>query len=202
MSLIRSSFRNRLVCLLLLWGTTLLATERYIITGGPGVGKTTILNSLKKFGYGVVAEAATDLINEGLAKQVPAPWNVPGFSVKIALLQEERQKASHELDAEVIFFDRSPIDVFAYDFLLRGSSAPSTTRIVQDLLDNHFYNRTVFFIESLGYCEETTVRKDSLEKSLKIERALEKTYRALGFKLVRIPAAPIEERVQKILKAL
>lgn len=36
--------------------------RRYIVTGGPGVGKTTIINFLEAQGYAVIHEAATDII--------------------------------------------------------------------------------------------------------------------------------------------
>ena len=36
--------------------------KRYILTGTPGSGKTTILHKLKSQGFRVVEEAATDII--------------------------------------------------------------------------------------------------------------------------------------------
>ena len=36
--------------------------RRYIITGAPGAGKTTIVTALRERGYPVVDEAATDVI--------------------------------------------------------------------------------------------------------------------------------------------
>ena len=36
--------------------------KRYILTGAPGSGKTAILRQLEREGFGVVDEAATDVI--------------------------------------------------------------------------------------------------------------------------------------------
>ncbi|WP_261881219.1 ATP-binding protein, partial [Mycobacterium marinum] len=37
-------------------------TRRYILTGTPGAGKTSIVRRLAELGHAVVAEAATDVI--------------------------------------------------------------------------------------------------------------------------------------------
>jgi len=39
---------------------------KFILTGGPGVGKTTLIERFKRQGFQVVPEAATYLINERL----------------------------------------------------------------------------------------------------------------------------------------
>ncbi|MBX9690049.1 MAG: ATP-binding protein, partial [Candidatus Obscuribacterales bacterium] len=36
-----------------------------VITGGPSVGKSTLLNELRKNGFAVVSEQATEVIKEG-----------------------------------------------------------------------------------------------------------------------------------------
>lgn len=47
----------------------------HIITGGPGVGKTTILKALEKSGYGVIPEIAREIIREQVAtKGDGLPW--------------------------------------------------------------------------------------------------------------------------------
>jgi len=58
----------------------------YILTGGPGTGKTSVLEELEKRGYAVKPEAATMLIRQELANGITAPWSKPGFQLKISLL--------------------------------------------------------------------------------------------------------------------
>ncbi|MBK9281414.1 MAG: AAA family ATPase [Candidatus Obscuribacter sp.] len=43
---------------------------KFVITGGPSVGKTTIVKGLQNLGYRVVHEIATQLIREGKS----LPW--------------------------------------------------------------------------------------------------------------------------------
>lgn len=62
--------------------------RRYILTGAPGAGKTAILRQLELEGYGVVEEAATDLIAARQAHGVAEPWLRPGFVDTVAKLQK------------------------------------------------------------------------------------------------------------------
>ncbi len=175
-------------------------SNKYVITGGPGVDKTTIINYLSDLGYSVVQEAATDLIRKELAQQIEAPWSKADFNEKVAKLQEERQGETEDLDGSGgIFFDRCPVDAISYDLLYDFEPTHPTIRIVQSLLDKNYYNKKVFLIENLGSCLQTEVRAETLDQVLKIESLLEKNYRALGFQIVRIPACPVEERARKIM---
>jgi predicted ATPase len=38
--------------------------KRYVVTGGPGAGKTAVIRQLEMDGFSVVEEAATDIIAE------------------------------------------------------------------------------------------------------------------------------------------
>ena len=50
-------------------------SHRYVITGGPGVGKTSIIHYLRDCGYHVLGEAATDVIRQSLEKGIAKPWD-------------------------------------------------------------------------------------------------------------------------------
>jgi predicted ATPase len=49
--------------------------KRYIVTGAPGAGKTAIIRQLEIDGFGVVEEAATDVIALCHANGIGEPWN-------------------------------------------------------------------------------------------------------------------------------
>ena len=65
--------------------------HRFIVTGAPGSGKTSILAALRDRGYTVVAEAATDVIAAEQAGGDDEPWTRPAFIDKIVELQRARQ---------------------------------------------------------------------------------------------------------------
>jgi len=85
------------------------AVRRYIVTGAPGAGKTTIVAGLRDRGYAVVGEAATDVIARGQALGRAEPWQDAGFVDAIALVQRERELAPVPPATGVEVFDRSPL---------------------------------------------------------------------------------------------
>jgi len=95
--------------------------RRYIVTGAPGAGKTTILATLRAWGYAVVDEAATDLIAREQALGCGEPWRDAGFVDAIALLQRERQEHPAPPGTAVRVYDRSPICTLA---LTAGDAGP------------------------------------------------------------------------------
>ena len=86
--------------------------KRYILTGTPGCGKTSILRCFEVAGYAVIEEAATDIIALRQAQGIAEPWTHPGFIEDITNLQKLRQMRIADV-TEVQFYDRSPLCTYA-----------------------------------------------------------------------------------------
>jgi predicted ATPase len=172
--------------------------RRYIITGAPGVGKTTILAALRGRGYAVVDEAATD-VNVGLqALGRDEPWRDPGFIDSITLLQRERLAQPAPPATAVQVFDRSPICTLALARYLKLPVTPILRKEIERVVAEELYQPRVFFVHLLGFITPTAVRRISLAQSVTFERFHEQAYRSHGFELVDVPAATIEERLDLI----
>ena len=70
---------------------------------------------------------------------------------------------------------------------------------VQSVIDQQFYNQTVFFIDNLNGCEKTEIRHENLSELLLIEQHIEQNYRALGYNVVHITKDTVENRTKQIL---
>jgi predicted ATPase len=173
--------------------------RRYIITGAPGVGKTSIINHLNQLGQGVFHEAATEVISQELVQGVEKPWEKEGFREKLVTLHEKHQQEALALKTSVVFFDRSPVDTLSFCLRLNAIPTNILRTCVQTMIDTGYYERTVFLIESLNLYEQTPIRSESKEESLIMEKHLEYNYKTLGFKVIRIPKDSIEARTQRIL---
>jgi predicted ATPase len=172
--------------------------KRYILTGTPGCGKTSILRLLEVAGYAVVEEAATDVIAMLQARGVDEAWRDPSFIDDIVNLQKQRQMQSAALSSPAQFFDRSPVCTYA---LSRWLGFPISTTLddeMKRIRAEQIYERQVFFIDNLGFCEPTAARRISFDDALKFEQVHEQAYREFDFECVRIAAGDVLGRVEQI----
>lgn len=160
-----------------------------VITGGPSVGKTTIISMLRERGYAVVSEQATQIIKEGEV----LPW------VDRARFQQEVLR--RQLDAEApyvgsdvpIFLDRGLFDGEAY-YISDGMPIPEA---FQNLPADRY--SLALLIEELEFFDNNGVRFEDLEFTRKITPIIENCYTSRNIPVARIPAMPPEERVDFVL---
>lgn len=169
-------------------------TEWIVLTGAPNSGKSSVLERLAFLGHHVVPENARLFIDQEVSK---------GRTIEeIRSDEREFQRRVFTLNREVanrfppdklIFFDRGLGDSVAY-FDVHGMDIQPAVDAAKSVL-----YRKVFLFERL-----LSQRNEMGDEKIadKIERAIERAYTDLGYDIVRVPAAPIPERTDLILKAL
>jgi predicted ATPase len=172
--------------------------RRYIITGAPGAGKTTIVAALHDRGYAVVGEAATDVIAQEQALGREESWRDAGFIDAITLLQRERQEQPVMPTTTVQIFDRSPICTLALAHYGQRPVTPILAGEVGRIVAERIYQPRVFFVQLLGFITPTAARRISLAQSVRFERIHRQAYRDHGFELVDVPPGTLEERVELV----
>jgi predicted ATPase len=176
--------------------------KRYVLTGTPGAGKTALLRALEREGYAVVEEAATDVNALALSQGVAEPWRAAGFIGDIVDLQRRRQLRADGWPDPVVIFDRSPICTWA---LCRYLELEPPTVLLEEIARigrEKTYERRVVFVDNLGHCAQTDIRRISFEDSLRFEAVHREAYRRFGFDCIRIAAAPMAERLSAVVKLL
>jgi predicted ATPase len=176
--------------------------RRFIITGAPGAGKTAIIRQLELDGFGVVEEAATDVIAAAQAQGTVQPWTHPWFIDRVAALQRDRQmRASFQPD-EVQFHDRCAVCTAALAIYLGHPFTPFLAGELERVKKEAIYQTSVFFIRNLGFIEPTEARRISFEETLRFEKIHEETYRDFGFELVSVEPGSLADRVSIIKAAI
>lgn len=172
--------------------------RKYILTGGPGSGKSSILLALESQGEYIIREAAEDHIRLRQAQGKKDPWTEHDFQEKILELQCSREFYIPP-DRLRVFIDRGVLDGLAYlpDDKRDLYNQVMRTKIIQEY-GYRPYDR-IFLIENLGSTEKTDVRREDQDEALRLENSLYEIYQKHVGDVVRIPAAPLEQRVKQVL---
>ena len=161
--------------------------EIFVLTGGPGVGKTALLEHLASAGYATVREAARDVIHEQLLLGSDVlPWrDQPAFQRRVLKVQLEREGS---VAGQVAFADRGIPDGIAY---LRAHGLGVFTELLEKARERY---GGVFLVEPVGEYHGDGERREGPEAALALHETLEATYRGLGYEPVRVPPMPVAER--------
>jgi predicted ATPase len=171
---------------------------RIVISGGPGRGKSSVIQELEMRGETVLREAATDYIALQQSKGVGEPWFFDNFQINITKLQLHREKY-HELSATRIFQDRSLIDTLGYSTYFQQQAPKVLSSEFNDDSLSKRYFPYVFFVKSLGRVEKTKIRIETIEESEGVDQALRVAYLQLGYEIVDVEFGPVDQRVDQIL---
>ena len=175
------------------------ADRFFVLTGGPGSGKSTLIEALAAAGYSRSFEAGRGIIQDQMAIDGPAlPWRDPVLFAELMLSWDMRSYHIAEQSSGPVFFDRGVIDVAGYIRLL-GLPLP---RHVRKAIETCRYNRRVFIAPPWKEIYQgDRERKQSFEEAVRTYQTVAAAYTEFDYELIEIPRAPVEERVRFILDA-
>lgn len=173
--------------------------ERFhVVTGGPGSGKTSLIDALARAGYARTVEAGRAIIQDQLAIDGPAlPWRDPSAFAELMLSWELRSYRMAEATSGPVFFDRGVTDLLGY-LTLVGRPVPAH---IARAAERFRYRRRVFVAPPWPqiYIQDAE-RKQTPEEAVRTYEALVAAYTKCGYELVRLPLVTVEERVRFVLQ--
>lgn len=175
--------------------------ERFVIvTGGPGSGKSTLIDALELAGFGRTVEAGRGIIQDQVAIGGQAlPWIDPALFADMMLAWEMRSYRAAEQQSGTIFFDRGVPDVAGYLRLMKLPVPEHVKRAVERFR----YNSRVFIAPPWEEIfRQDHERKQDFEEAVRTYEALASTYEELGYHLVELPRTSVESRMQFVRQTL
>ena len=169
----------------------------FVITGGPGSGKSALIEAIQRSGYVTSVEAGRGIIRDQVAIGGNAlPGSEPLLFAEMMLCWEMRSYHIAERESRSVFFDRGVPDVLGY---LRMLNLPAPDHM-QRAADAFRYNRHVFIAPPWReICRQDRERKQDFDEAIRTHDAMVATYTALGYDLVEIPRSPVEARARFVL---
>ncbi|KVV42943.1 ATPase [Burkholderia ubonensis] len=176
------------------------ARRFFVVTGGPGSGKSTLIDALERAGFARSQEAGRGVIRDQLAVDGPAlPWRDRSAFAELMLGWEMR---SHHLARQArgpVFFDRGVPDVIGY-LRLSGLAVPAHAEAAARRFR---YHRRVFIAPPWPdiYTQDAERRQDFAE-AVRTCDAMVECYASYGYRLIELPRASVKARVRFVLDAL
>jgi predicted ATPase len=172
----------------------------YVITGGPGAGKTAILHELHRRGFACVPEAARQIIQEQVSSGGNAvPWLDTERYTSLMLKKSVEDYLAHSGAAHVTFFDRGILDTITHARIHQLDLSEEDYSQAQ----TYRYNRKVFLAPPWQQIYSTDAeRKQTFEEALVSFRRNKEVYTEYGYDLVEIPVGTVETRVDFILASI
>jgi predicted ATPase len=180
-------------------GRLLPAAPYVVLTGGPGAGKTTLIAALARAGFAVAEEAGRRVIREQQAARGRALPSVDPLAFARAMLAHDLASFdAHRTAQAPVFFDRGIPDVVGY---LRLEDLPVPEDIVQAARE-HRYARAFICPPWPDIYVTDAERRQTHEVAVRTYEAMVETYGGLGYDLVAVPRASVDERMRFILESL
>ena len=170
---------------------------RVVVTGGPGAGKTALLEALQSRGYAIVADSPRAIIQHrkqrGLSPR-PEPHEFARETLRMDVDNYERLDGT----SGYIFFERSVLDALC--------SLDHVAPLGDELnawLSKYRYCRKVFVPPPWQDIYVTDAERDhTFAHAERVHRIVCDWYGRCGYQVVELPKTSVEERCDFVLRTL
>lgn len=177
-----------------------MKVQRIVISGGPGSGKTTIIDHLAEMGYNIMPEISRQVTLEAKEEGTDQLFLTDPllFSEKLLEGRIRQYKEGEKYKGLHLFYDRGIPDVNAYmDYI--GTNYPEH---FQYACESHVYDEVFLLPPWESIYIKDNERYESYNQAKLIYDFLYRKYAALGYYIHNVPEGSLEERSAYILDVL
>ncbi|MUK67744.1 AAA family ATPase [Aliivibrio fischeri] len=171
-----------------------------ILTGGPSSGKTTVINALKARNFFCSEEAGRKIIRNQLEQKGDAlPWaNKQAFG-NLVLRYGIASYLKHQSKNNIVFFDRSIVDVLAFFNL---EKVKISDVLVSKITNFKYHSKVFIFPPWKDIFTNDNERREDFNVAINFYNEIIVAYEKSGYELVEVPFGTVDERVKFILAKL
>jgi len=172
----------------------------HIVTGGPGAGKTTLIDALSAAGVATSPEVGRAVIREQLAAGGDAlPWSNHRAFAEAMIARELSARSAALAMGRPVVLDRGVPDVVAF---LRPSDL-TVPPAIDRAAETCRYNPRVFLAPFWSAIfRNDAERRQTPEEAEAAEAVMCDTYARYGYTVVELPRASVDERVAFVRAAI
>lgn len=177
-----------------------METRKIVITGGPGTGKTSVINSLEMKGHQCLHEVSREIILEAQKEGIEQLFLTEPllFSEKLLQGRIRQHEEAGEVKSGLVFLDRGVPDVVAYmDYF--GNDYPP---VFEEACKKYKYEQVFILPPWKEIYVSDNERYETYEQAVLIHRHLTEAYRRAGYVPTEVPKSAVEERTSFILDRL
>jgi predicted ATPase len=177
-----------------------LKPNKVVITGGPGTGKTTLINHLKALGFMCFDEISRQVTLQARKEGIEQLFLTQPLLFSKKLIEGRTQQfinAAKESET-VVFLDRGLPDVLAYMDFIRD---PYPAHFVE-VCETHKYDSIFILSPWQEIFSSDSERYESFEDAIAIHQNLLETYKRFGYQLIDVPFGSIKNRTDFMLDSL
>jgi predicted ATPase len=174
--------------------------EIIVLIGGPGTGKTTIIDELVSRGYCCYPEISREVTLEAKKQGIEQLFLEKPLLFSELLLEGRKKQFKNALEEphQMVFLDRGIPDVLAYMHYIGDSYPPFFDAACRE----HTYTK-IFILppwEEIYISDDE--RYENFEQAKLIYNHLTETYENYGYNLVEVPKGDLSSRIDFILEKL
>lgn len=168
-------------------------TKKIALIGGPGTGKTTLIESLKQRGFCCMEEISRQVTLEAQDQGIDQLFLEDPllFSQKLLEGRQRQFETANSSTEPYVFFDRGLPDVLAYMDYLNTPYPEEFNSICQ----RYLYDKVFILPPWKSIYQTDNERYESFEQALVIQQYLIQTYERYGYTLIEVPFGVVEQRV-------
>ena len=177
-----------------------MSSKKIVITGGPGTGKTSLINELIKRQHVCLEEISRQVILEARKEGIDQLFltNPMLFSERLLESRMAQHQEANNLETSFVFIDRGVPDVLAYMDYANEAYPKSFI----DACQSCTYDQVFVLAPWQEIFTSDSERYENFEQAIKIHEQLLNTYKKHGYQLIDIPFDTIVNRVDFLLNTL